>query len=190
LEQNSNIKDTSITIDTNSNIKKIDIEQIKEFKIYPGVYSYLVSDTLYEIIESGSYYREKIRKTGENFYHVNLYDINNYNIIAELDYFADARIGKSLFYDNDGKITKEENNDTGYKFSINDLIKKLKSEYKIDISIYNEKLSITKSIDRKDNKFKYFISLGLPNEIMRFRKITIDGKNGKTLEDKIVYAID
>jgi|GEM_PF-5377887 len=56
--------------------KKINIQQIEHHQIYPGLYSYVVNDTLYEISKGVSYYKEKIReKEGGNFYHIYIYMI-------------------------------------------------------------------------------------------------------------------
>ncbi|WP_300728369.1 hypothetical protein [uncultured Bacteroides sp.] len=126
--------------------------------------------------KNGLYYTDERFYPDSKYIHTCLYDdtghIKGYSIT-----FYSMTVGKVYAYDVYGKVADEEDMDAPYKFSLENLILKMKKKYGIDI----EKGDNVHDFNRftADNGSFYVVSVTL-NESMRDIYL-IDGNNGKTL---------
>lgn len=100
-------------------------------------------------------------------------------IMVSLTQFYSVYIGKDYYYDTTGNLVKEVDNDAPYKFSIDDLILKMKQEYNIDM----EHVGKVRSLDRfaADNSVFYEVSIKVEGYTVLLNVYLINGTNGKTL---------
>ena len=69
------------------------------------------------------------------------------NLIANFLNFYNITIGVSKEYDGKGNVTKQHNQDNGFAFSVDDLIKKMRDEFKVDITNTRQVLHVSRGID-------------------------------------------
>ena len=105
--------------------------------------------------------------------------------------FYDFYIGKWQVYDENGKLIKEEEEDAPYKFSVDQLIKKIKKEYDLDI----EKNTKTTIVDRwlapeLNKKPFYSVSFRGKEGSTKWDYILVDGSTGETLFTSFFYFGD
>ena len=103
-------------------------------------------------------------------------------IKVSLTQFHSVYIGKDYYYDTTGKLVKEVDNDAPYKFSIDDLILKMKQEYNIDMVHADVKRVWNLNRYAVDNSVFYevYVRPGNPNSVL-VNAYLINGTNGKTL---------
>jgi hypothetical protein len=87
-----------------------------------------------------------------------------------------------------GVLTKEIDNDAPYHFSLNAVISKIKSDYKIDLLTPENGLSVHRYIDDVTKEPEYAINI--PINEMAFRYILIDGNSGAVKKDFIGQNIE
>ena len=98
--------------------------------------------------------------------------------------FYDANIGIWKYYDENGNLIKETNEEPLYKLSVEDIIKIMKQEYNMDLM----DTSLGYSLSRDDYEFpQYEIIVRLGDGL--FRIIIINADNGKTVSDS-QYSVD
>lgn len=168
-------------------MKKFDIKMFNE-KQSNGKFVSERNDSIVELIDDGNCFREIIRKKNENFEYYSEYDKNNHQIVKEGKMFSKFPFGKHKTYNDKGEIVKEEDYDKDYPFSIDDLILKMKKDFKIDININKEKLSVNRFIKDVDKKPYYRIVYPLDN--YSFRLIIVNGVTGDIYEDKISHYVE
>lgn len=126
--------------------------------------------------KTGLYYIDSRSYPYSNYIHVCLYDgmgrIKGYNMT-----FYSIVVGKVYRYDINGQVVHEEDMDAPYKFSLEDLILKMKKEYGIDI----EKGKNIRDINRftTDRGSFYAISIILDNS--KCDIYLFNGDDGKIL---------
>lgn len=94
------------------------------------------------------------------------------------------------FYSKIGKLEREVNQDENYKFSIRQLIEKVKKEYHINLELKEERGYVSRF--NENGKYYYHLEL-LPNSIYTkpTQHIMIDGQTGKDLfKIDIIYTRD
>ncbi|MFB9075921.1 hypothetical protein ACFFLS_13390 [Flavobacterium procerum] len=111
-------------------------------------------------------------------------------LFAEGIYFYQISIEIDKYYDENGKLIKEIDNDRLYKFSIKKLIKKFKKEYHVDL----EDFTLGNWVLRRkpeDKKFKgrvfYEVRLVCEENEYKRRYYLIDGTTGKLLYKTFYY---
>jgi hypothetical protein len=118
-----------------------------------------------------------------------------YNLETELQIivgqaFFSIHYGIWRFYSKIGKLEKEVNQDENYKFSIRQLIEKVKKEYHINLELKEERGYVSRF--NENGKYYYHLEL-LPNSIYTkpTQHIMIDGQTGKDLfKIDIIYTRD
>lgn len=115
-----------------------------------------------------------------------MYDKKTLTITKEIESFYDCIIGFQREYNEHQELIKETNKDEPYIFSWQDLVKKMKAEYNIDLMDKKEQIknnNYVSSLSRNPSLMKYFIHIpckytpyGISEEIFE-----IDASNGKTL---------
>ena len=120
----------------------------------------------------------------------NLYTPYNYyyeydkrgNLRRSLDYFDRFVIGKEYNYDSLGHVTKTIDHDKPYKFSLDDLIKKMKEEYGCDILDKERLIKVYRSEGKDDlHKPWYEVCCLEDTSVYYCNRYLIDGTTGETL---------
>ena len=102
-------------------------------------------------------------------------------LMKTLTSFYTAEIGVMCFYDVSGNITQKENLDAPYKFSLDDLIDKMKDEYEIDILTPNLIWDVNRYVVDKENMPFYEVKVRDLVRIGIIHVYFIDGNTGETL---------
>jgi hypothetical protein len=130
-----------------SNINKIgkmeifDIKKFKENNIN-GEYSFHSKDrTVVRQIENknSSDYTEEVRNLENPFVILKLFFMDSGQLKAKGEKFYSFPIGKWQYFDKTGTLIKETNWDADYKFTINDLSKKMQ---KLGVNIMKQKVGV------------------------------------------------
>ncbi|WP_048512532.1 hypothetical protein [Chryseobacterium sp. FH2] len=79
-----------------------------------------------------------------------VYSYKNKTLLIETKKFYSIKIGIQRYYDETGKLIKETDYDKPYKFSIEDLINKMKNEYNIDLLDTKHIISLYRYEEKKD----------------------------------------
>lgn len=116
----------------------------------------------YEIVKGFSNKTKKLLIVGKEFYKI--------------------PFGIDMTYDETGKPIKETNYDKPYKFSIHDLIEKVKKEYSIDLEDKKQGGSVRRFEEPKlNNKAFYEVTFESKENPLKRDYILIDGTTGETL---------
>ena len=98
-----------------------------------------------------------------------------------------TKIGIGKEYDAVGKLTKEEDYDEGYTFTIKDLAQKILKEYKVDLEDKKEDASVRRK-EYNGNLF-YEVELKIKEiSVDKYRYLLIDGKTGALLFETFFYS--
>ncbi|KUJ60507.1 hypothetical protein AR687_17190 [Flavobacteriaceae bacterium CRH] len=129
-------------------------------------------------------YIERIEKKNTPFTIVKVFHENR-SLLTKGEEFYSFRIGSYKEYDDIGNLTKEINYDQDYKFSIYDLAKKMKEEYKIDILKKSPWFKVMR--DKIDSVVIYKIMIYInENKYSNTKNFNIDGTTGKIISEKIL----
>lgn len=180
------------TLDQNNkNMEKIDLKKFKNKNILVNhTYREETDDTIVEyelyaygdrdIISVNTYKKDSPYYTKKTYYR------SNNQLMAESSYFYRTPIGISKKYDEKGNLTEEIDWAKLEKrtFSIDDLIKKMKDEF--DIDLLNPK---NKEVSRGGNPTTYYYSVAVKksDQAPFFRLIEINVQTGELISDKIIY---
>jgi len=95
--------------------------------------------------------------------------------------FYQRNIGKWIFYNENGKIVKEIDNDKPYPFSMEQLIEKIKKEYNVNLEQKTPGTWANRSIPEELKKPVYEVHLAYKDHELKRQYVLIDGTTGKTL---------
>ena len=120
-----------------------------------------------------------------------MYDKRTKNLLLAGQTFYSMEIGKWNYYDKLGKSIKELDMDESFPFSIENLIKKLKTEYNIDLLDVSKKIIVSRGEVNNQSYYEILIPIipAIQGEY-EFKKYNIDGKTGETLLDTISIVPD
>lgn len=179
IQNNSNVK--------NDTMEFFNIRNFQENQI-GNEYNFTLEDgTKIRQIDFGNYYAEDIKYTDSPYEIRKAYYKNNGFLWVKGKKFYGFEIGIWREYNPAGELTKETDYNKPYKFSVEDLIKKMKDEYHIDI-LHN---SLHIYISRYTNELgaKYDVCIHLKeNKYSDMKCFIIDGTTGKTISENIVRA--
>jgi len=99
----------------------------------------------------------------------------------KLTTFYDIHLGVIQFYDKLGNVVREKNWDAPYTFSLDNLIDKMKDEYKIDIRIPELMWSVYRYVSEEINIPLYEVKVKDPIIDYKILVYLIDGNTGETL---------
>lgn len=102
--------------------------------------------------------------------------------------FYSMLLGGAKKYDEGGKLIEEIDYDKPYKFSIKELIEKVKKEYDVDLEKKIENNWAKRKVDQNLKKPFYEVSLGSKEIPGQQDYILIDGTTGETLFETIYYT--
>ncbi len=95
---------------------------------------------------------------------------------AKGTYFFDCP-RSSVKFDKNGRITENINYDSQFKFTIEDLIRKMRDEFGVDLTNREQKLHVQRSVAIKIKHPNYILMIYLNEDT--FRYLMIDGKTGE-----------
>ena len=174
----------------NSTVEHFDIEKYKDWEI----------DTMFNTSAINKYYKKGNRRVrliygGEEDFQLEESDNTPYMTYKNFSLktksllyigraFYEAEIGFWKYYDENGNLIKETNEELPYKLSVDDIIKIMKLDYNIDLM----DTSMGYRLSRNENEFPYYeISVRLGDGL--FRIIIINADTGKTVSDS-QYSVD
>ncbi|MES2573598.1 MAG: hypothetical protein V4572_01525 [Bacteroidota bacterium] len=160
----------------------------KRIVLYQSIYTheYIANDTLFKLTESNDMYTEITKPINNNFEIHSVYDKKNLKLKCEGYFFGKMEIGIHKFYDEKGNFIKEINYDKDFDFTLDDLIIKVKREFKIDLKKDLKKIEIRRGTNTFNFPF-YNVSIPLINtnsSYPKFRNIVLDGTFGFITSDK------
>ena len=180
------------------NMKRFDEKVFKDWEV----------DTQYVPIGDVQYFKKGNRRI-QLLYDYNVHEVQiresdtitpyirwaTYNLETELQIivgqaFFSIHYGIWRFYSKIGKLEREINEDENYKFSIRQLIEKVKKEYHINLELKEERGYVSRF--NKNGKYYYHLIL-FPKDIYDepTQHIMIDGQTGKNLfKIDIIYTRD
>lgn len=170
----------------NLKMEKFNTKRFQENKIN-GEFEFSLSDGSHvrqmEDDSSGDY-TEEISNSKDAFSKIRLYFISNGNIKTVGEKFYNFPIGVWHYYDENGKIINQINWESGYKFTLTDLAKKMKS-MEVDILQKHDGVDVTRSTTGSP-LYTVFYPV---NELYPFNDkymLTIDGITGETIKKSII----
>jgi len=129
----------------------------------------------------------KMSNTQNNYTIYKNYFLNKVLNYSLLEFYSSA-IGKKRIYDEKGKLVKEVDNDAPYKFSIDQLIKKIKKDYDVDIEKKTKTVHVRRWLSFELNhKPLYCVSYDLKDESQKWKFVLVDGNTGETLFTTLFY---
>ena len=178
-------------IPTNKNEKKVEVFDIKQYENLPidsilnsgnGVSTTYISGSkkieIYSSKSGGGFVNET--DLNSPYHSSKSYERDN-KLHCEQYFFYDMPIKKRRnYYNDEGTLTEEIDWDKGYTFTLEELIRKMKKEYDIDLlNIDRDKVSF--NIDRPSPQM---IRSAKPRYTIRYNDIyyKIDGETGETIE--------
>lgn len=113
------------------------------------------------------------------------YSKRTLNMISEIETFYNCAIGVKKEYDEKGELIKITDNDKPYKFSWQDLVKKMKEEYDIELMDIKEQIkkkNYVSSVKRSPQTMLYYINM--PREMIqsnaaRLERFEINANTGE-----------
>ncbi|MEN2416393.1 hypothetical protein [Flavobacterium mesophilum] len=117
-----------------------------------------------------------------------VYFKNNKKINSSIKRFYTIPTGISKEYDENGNLKKETDWDKNYGFTLDNLIQKMNTEYKIDITNVDKTFDINRFIVNQVPYYEVY-SKDIENS-QKLHCFIIDGKKGKTLFTTIRYIND
>jgi hypothetical protein len=182
---NCNSQNTTLTKE------KIKISKYKNYELHPGVLDNPKRNShfyLHNNKEIQIYQDDKIISVQENikdspFKSQKLFSKKTHILTREQTQFYNFCIGITKIYDENGKLTRTINCDEKYSFTINQLIEKLKKDYKIDFS--NRKGNgrrIERNYINGKDCYNVIINLGTSAK-SGTKNIIIDGNNGEVISE-------
>ena len=133
---------------------------------------------------SGKGFVERIEKKNIPFTIVKAYHENTV-ISSKGEEFYDFPIGTWQYYNEIGNLIKEVNYDKEYKFSISNLAKKMKDEYKIDILLKSPWIRTLRDKSNIGVIYKVIVFLN-ESKYSDTKNYIIDGNTGKTISEKVL----
>ena len=125
-------------------MKTFDMERFNRNAIN-NVYEFHWKDDLYVTQRKlKDYYLEHIIKKDTPLKKNKAYYFSG-SIKFEANLYYDCLIGITKYYDESGKLIKEVDEDAPYKFSLEDVIKKVKTEYNIDLTKPRPRMNMSRA---------------------------------------------
>lgn len=127
----------------------------------------------------------RLKSVNSPFEKVFGYSNSTKSLLGEAVEFYGVPIKKNIQYNEKGQIIKEIDYEKPYKFSIEDLIEKIKEEYNVDLGDKREGAFAGRR--EKNGIFYYEVNLESKKEPQKIDYILIDGNTGKTLFTSYYY---
>lgn len=139
-------------VQENVNMEQFDIERFNQNKDgYTWSYTLSNGIKIRELESHGDGYRVETVLPNSAYTRRKLFNYDGYLIAENLQFF-NFFIGAAKTYDGKGHLIKEQNQDEGFDFSLDQLIKKMADDYGIDITDTRQTFRVNRWIDELDGK--------------------------------------
>ncbi len=129
-------------------------------------------------------YLEESFPVNSHYSKIRLYYMPSGNIKTEGTRFYKMSVNTWVYYEPTGVVSRKVDWEMKFKFTINDLIAKVKDAYKIDLLQKESSVYATRSLERDPRPF-YSISFPVGNAMPgAMYTVIIDGVTGKELEKR------
>ena len=126
-------------------------------------------------------FQKLITAKNSNYQYLYLYDKNGHLLFKSTLLFLNS-IHIGYYYDRAGNITEEVDFEKEYPFSVDDVIKQLKTDYKIDLTLSKDVPVFTRWFDDVELKIPvYLLAFYDNNDPLIVWYVLIDGRNGNYL---------
>lgn len=171
--------------------KKLDEKIIKS--LLPLIVGKIVNDTLFFLGQNSAIntmndtYVYITKPINKNFKKIFVYDKNTLMLKSEGELFTSMPIGIYKFYDEKGNLIKKIDYEKGFEnFTINDLLLKVKKEFKINLNDPINELSVSRDIGKKDKIPIYVVRIPVTiDSLIKIRFIGINGITGDIAYDRV-----
>ena len=173
--------------------EKLNLKKIKNLELHPNVvdskndneHVYLSKNKVirYSEYNGNIIIQENLEESP--YKSVKVYSLKNLLLNREERWFYDFCIGQTKIYNDKGGLTETIDCDKRYKFTVNELVEKLKNDYNID---FTSRKGNGKGISRHYlfNKDCYDIRIYLtPSAKGGVRNLIIDGTTGHVISDTV-----
>lgn len=172
---------------TNADIQKFDLAA---FKKHP---QYTEGDTLVSLSDKKEYYLEERRALGDSLVvHQNAYYKNTLTLKCSANMIINKDglilLGVQKNYDQYGNLEKKYSHSRGFKYSVVDLVKKLKSAYNMQIDTTERTYHISRDYENKVYEVNYYKISEYGNRIPY--QMIFDGTTGKFLREGAMNLAD
>ncbi len=171
----------------NNNMEKFNIEEFRAKKVQINqMYSEVKNDSIIETAEFDDSFVKYAKSLNNPLQNRKVYNKETYSIMAEANYFFKFPVGISKKYNDKGEVIETKNWEENYKFSVDNLMNKMESEFKIDLATIKDV-----GVDRRfeSEKYIYFVMIPTHDLVGSMREIKIDGNTGNTISDEIIRLI-
>lgn len=188
---NGEKKNNNTTIRNKENgMKKFDIEEFIQKTQGQGdnkQCEFSKNDSVFKLMETPESFYEESQKNNEKFRSVASYDKQDLHIVSSTQYFYKIPIGKTKFYNEEGQVVSEKNNDEHYPFSVNALINKVKLSHGIDLNTSSKVRGVKRKFDGTFGKYVYIVNYQNGDEPIKY--IVVDAQDGEILQEGIVTVV-
>ena len=175
------------------NMKRFDEKVFKDWEVdtsklvFPGTTYLKKGDKRAQIIMDENFKQVRISDTNTPYEQVFQYYIKTGILRKGTTLFYGMSIGKTYTYNEKGKLIKEENWDTPYKVSIEELITICKQKLNLDLMDMSLKLTVERY---NEEKAIYIIRIPDPDTMtgIEAKYITISADNGEILLEKEIHS--
>jgi hypothetical protein len=130
-------------------------------------------------------YIEEIQDLKTPYKRIKVFYMESGNLKISGERFYSADVGSWEYYAANGTLEKRVNRDAPFRFSLNDLIAKMKATYQLDLMRYNQQVDVERS-DEEDERPFYTVTFPVgPSGPGKVYIIAIDGVNGKEIEKSV-----
>lgn len=177
--------------------KKMEYFNINNYKDLPADSMYESSDTdLYYLLGNDKkirifFYKETIQveesSTTSPYKTIKVYSNKNKILLAQGKEFYNIPLDIEKEYDENGKLIKEIDHEKPYKFSIEDLVKKMNDEYKVDLMNPLPGISANRYVDKSVSIYEVLVPQNSPYIIKVYK---FNGTTGDLLLIKLSNGMD
>lgn len=177
---------SQITI-TNKNMEYFDINAFRENNANENEKNFILEngDKIQQFKGSGNKGYIERKEYANTAYDLYKEYYENGNLKVKVNMFYNFQVKLRKEYDEKGNLTEEIDYDNDYKFSIDDLGKKMKEEYNIDILKRSPWVKVMR--DKIDSGVIYKVMVYLKeNKYSDTKNYTVDGITGKVISEKVL----
>lgn len=180
-QKNQKITDTNASKEI---MEKFDKEQFDSNKV-DGEYTFTLKDssTVRQMENIARLeYVEEIMEYKTPFSKVKVYFMNSGNLKISGERFYETEIGIWKYYDETGKLIKQTDWDAAFKFTLEDLGKKMKA---MNVDIFKNEKFVSVDKENEDRPLYIVMYPVGPESPYKVYTLTIDGVDGKTIDKQI-----
>ena len=175
------IAQSQVRKNANFKIKALHVSKLKKSDTKGSVTFIDESGNLVQLIDDYKDYVELVSTPNSPYQLNNSYYKTSLNLKTEGQLFYGCPVGIYKEYDDHGNITLQTDFESGYTFTIPNLIQKIKIDYNFDLATPVYGTTIFRNNDTTNNEFTYDVYLPIKDRTVR--ELTIDGVTGVVMSD-------